>query len=187
MESIELKAIQECQQGQLAAFATLYDTYVTQVYKFLYYKTYHKEIAEDLVSQTFMKAMEHIGSFDPAKGKFSSWLYRIAQNTFIDHYRARKFTVSMDEVFNLAARGSEAGTAEARFDLMRVQAYLASLDMETRDLITMRVWQGLSYAEISEITNKSEGAVKMAFSRALKQLKAQVPLVSLILLGLFLQ
>ncbi len=187
MENAELKAITACQAGERAAFGVVYDAYVERVYAFLFYKTYHRETAEDLTSQTFMKAMEHIGDYDPRKGKFSSWLYRIAQNTFIDHYRARKLTVSMDEVFELAAKGSLMKDVEAKFDLARVQAYLGSLDAETRDLIQMRVWQDLSYAEIAEIVGKNEGAVKMAFSRALRELKGQVPLAGFILLGLMLQ
>jgi RNA polymerase sigma-70 factor, ECF subfamily len=187
MESTELQAIEACQRGERAAFGVLYDVYLTQVYRFLYYKTLHRETTEDLTSQTFMKAMEHIQEYDAAKGKFSSWLYRIAQNTFIDHYRARKITVSLDQVFELAAKESLTSEMEAKYDLVRVQAYLASLDIEARDLIQMRVWQGLSYAEISDITGKNEGAVKMAFSRALKQLKSQVPLTVLVLLAVFLR
>ena len=77
METVsEQEAIERCQRGDLAGFAVLYDSYVKKIYNFVYYKTMHRETAQDLTSQTFLKAVKNIGSFNAAKGSFSSWLYR---------------------------------------------------------------------------------------------------------------
>lgn len=185
MDQAELTAVRQCQAGEPQAFGLIYDRYVERVYRFLYYKTLHRETAEDLTSQTFLKAMEHMATYDPAKGELVSWLYRIAQNTFIDHYRTRKSTTDIDQAFHLSS-GEDVGRATgARLELERVEQALQSLSQEQRDLVSMKLWQELSYQEIAELTGKTQGALKMALSRTLKQLRIQLPL-ALLLVWLFL-
>ena len=104
MDTIELQAVARCQAGELAHFTLLYERYLEKVYRFIYFKTYHRQTAEDLTSLTFMKALEKVGSYDAGKGRFSSWLYRIAQNTVIDHYRTAKLAANIDDIFNLCGR-----------------------------------------------------------------------------------
>ena len=72
MEAIELQIIQACQAGNLDRFAEIYDRYIKKIYSFIYYRTGHKEIAEDITSLVFMKAIDKIGSFNSSQGSFSS-------------------------------------------------------------------------------------------------------------------
>src|SRR6056297_2278284 len=90
MKQRESQAINNCQQGQLDSFNWLYERYIKKIYNFIYYKTMHQETAEDLTSQTFIKALNKINSFDSEQGTFQAWLYKIARNTVIDHYRTQK-------------------------------------------------------------------------------------------------
>lgn len=182
MDTIELQAISACQAGKLTQFTFLYEQYVDKVYRFVYFKTFHRETAEDLVSLTFTKALENINKFDAGRGNFSSWLYRIAHNNVIDHYRTTKTTVDIDEMLNLASGTNIAEEAETNRALMEVKDYLTKLDKDTRDLLLMRLWQGLSYQEIAEITGKGEGALKMAASRALRELRSSLSAVALLLI-----
>lgn len=175
MDSAELRAIERCQSGQLEDFALLYDRYVKKIYDFVYFKTFHRQTAEDIVSQTFMKALEHIGSYDAGKGNFSSWLYRIAQNSVIDHYRASKPTVDLDAVFDLSSREDVAHDVELKLRLERVQTYLKLLTSEQQQLVMLRIWQGLSYQEIAVVMGKTEAACKMMLSRTLRELQAHLP------------
>ncbi len=78
------------QEGITADFGELYDRYAEPLYRFVYYKVFSKEIAEDLVSDVFHKALKQLHSFNPTKGNFSQWIYTIARNTVIDHYRTHK-------------------------------------------------------------------------------------------------
>jgi RNA polymerase sigma-70 factor, ECF subfamily len=183
MDQEEIQAIQACQQGRLNEFSRLYERYVEKIYRFIYYKTGHRQICEDLTSLTFLKALEHVSDYKVDRGMFSSWLYRIAQNTVIDHYRTSKPQVSLDDLFQLSSQQDLSDDTEIKLALDEVKTYLASLEADVRDLLIMRLWQGLTYQEIADITGKSEGALKMAAARALKRLRASLPPLAFIIMG----
>ncbi|MEK9181005.1 MAG: sigma factor [Patescibacteria group bacterium] len=80
MENSESELIIACQKGELENFGQLYDQYIDKIYRFIYYRTRHKETAEDLTAQTFQKALEGVCGYNAGRGRFSSWLYQIARN-----------------------------------------------------------------------------------------------------------
>ena len=177
MERSELEAINNCQQGKLREFSVLYDKYVNKIYNYLYYRTHHKETAEDLTSQSFLKALDNINKFKPSKGVFSAWLYRIARNTLYDHYRTNKINIDIDNVWGLSSQGEDIERdIDSQRTLSQVAEYLKHLTKDQRDIIIMRVWDELSYKEIATILNKSEASCKMAFSRAIAKLRQDMPL-----------
>lgn len=183
MENQELELIKGAQAGRGGDFAKLYDIYVERIYRFIYYKTYHKETAEDLTSQTFFKAFEKINTFRSEKGKLSSWLYRIAQNTVIDYMRAKHETKNIEDVFDLSSDSDLSLDAENKMLLSDIKEAIKSLKPLQREVVRLRVWEDLSYAEIAEIIGKTESHCKVEYSRALKVLKNSIPLgVYLILL-----
>jgi RNA polymerase sigma-70 factor (ECF subfamily) len=182
----EEKIIKNCQNSNLKEFTFLYEKYIRKIYDFVYYKTHHKETAEDLVSLVFMKALEKIGSFDLEKGTFQAWLYQIARNTVIDHYRTRKKDRNIEDVWDLAGDEDLARDLDTREKLKQVEKYLKNIKSEHRDIIIMRVWQGLGHAEIAQALGKSEASIKMIYSRAIRKLRKEMPLAIyiLFLLGL---
>jgi len=180
MDESEILAIKKCQSGDGEEFGQLYDKYIKKIYDFVYYKTQHKETAEDLVSQVFMKALRKINSFKASQGTFQAWLYQIARNTVIDHYRSQKHDRNIEDVFDLASNSDIARDTEAKIKLEAVKKYLSGLKSEQRDIIIMRVWQGMSYSEISQAMNKSEAGCKMMYSRAIGRLRNEIPLMILI-------
>ena len=169
-----------CQQGDMEQFGKLYDRYIKKIYDFVYFKTHHKETAEDLVSLVFTKALEKIAQFDN-KGTFSSWLYRIARNTVIDYYRTKKSDANIDDAWDLSDDSDIEQDLDVKNKLSEVKKYLQKLTSEQRDIIIMRVWQDMSYAEIAEAVGKSETSCKMVFSRTMKQLRTEMSLTMLIL------
>ena len=172
----ENQIIKNCQGGNLKQFGELYEKYIKKIYDFVYYKTHHKETAEDLVSSVFFKALEKIGRFESAKGSFQAWLYQIARNTVIDHYRTKKTDRNIEDIWGLAGNEDLARDIDTREKVGQIEAYLKELKAEQRDIIIMRVWQGLSHREIAEALGKSEASVKMIYSRALRQLRQDMPL-----------
>ncbi len=182
----ESAIIERCQRGEMQHFGLLYDAYIGKIYRFVYYKTMHRESAEDLTSQTFFKALEAMPSFDLRKGSFSSWLYRIARNNVIDFYRTNRNIDDIDSVYGLSATTDTAADLDVAQLLAEVRTYLESLKPEQREIVMLRLWDQLSYREISEITGKSIGNCKMTFSRTLARLRAVLPITSLILLLLII-
>jgi RNA polymerase sigma-70 factor, ECF subfamily len=161
----------KCQAGDTAAFGTLYDRYIERIYRFIYYKTFSREVAEDLTSDVFMKALQKIHSFDDERGAFSAWLYRIARNAVIDHYRTKKTTVPIEDVFDLSVEDRTIDELDAMAAIERVSEYMKTLTQRQREIITLRIWEGYAYREIAEIVGGTEDSVKMAFSRSIRELR----------------
>lgn len=172
----ELNIVILCQNGQLENFGLLYDEYIEKIYKFIYYKTHHKETAEDLTSKTFMKALEKINTFTDLKGSFAAWLYKIARNTVIDHYRANKYDVNIEDVWDLKDNNDIESNIDIKQKISEVKKYLKDLKSEQREIIIMRIWQNMSYQEIADALGKSEASCKMTFSRAINKLRQEMPL-----------
>lgn len=162
--------------GDQAAFEAAYDRYVRKIYDFLYFKTFDRETAEDLTQETFFKVFKSAKSFrGTTEAELKSWIYSVAYRTFVDHYRNFRET---DELDGIAETHGKSEDHAARIDdgntLSEVLAYLATIPEEHRDVVVMRVWDDLSYAEISEITGKSVDNCKKIVSRVLVQIQANV-------------
>ncbi len=178
----ELLLIAECQAGHMDSFVLLYDAYVEKIYNFLFFRTMHRELAEDLTSQTFIKALEKIHTFDGSRGTFQSWIYQIARNLLIDEYRKRKPVENIDEHENLQSNTDLEAETQAQLDKETLQKILAELPDESQELVTMRLWDELSYVEIAAITGKTEGSLKMQFSRIINKLQQHAHLLALTLI-----
>ena len=178
------QAILDVQAGKKEAFGTIYDAFIKPIYNFVYYKTHHKETAEDITSLVFTKAFQNIHTYKPDKGPFSAWLYQIARNQVIDHYRSAHADVDIEDAWDIGDRTDIDQDIDTRDQLKKVQAYLGTLSAEQRDIVLLRVWQGLSYAEIAATMGKSEASCKMMFSRTISKLKENVPVM--LVLGVLL-
>jgi RNA polymerase sigma-70 factor (ECF subfamily) len=128
-------------------------------------------VAEDLVSDTFFKALRQLQSYNSSRGRFNSWLYQIARNTVIDHYRTKKENVPIDDIFDLGHDERTPDQLDAVAGLAKVEEYLKALPARQREIITLRIWEGKSFDEIASILGGTEGSVKMAFSRSIRQLR----------------
>ncbi|GAC1413566.1 MAG: sigma-70 family RNA polymerase sigma factor [Candidatus Doudnabacteria bacterium] len=160
------------------SFNELYDLYITKIYNFIYYRTHHKQTSEDLTSKTFIKAWENLHQFDEEKAKFSSWLYSIARNNVIDHYRREKSHWDLDLILDLSSGENVEDNTALKLQLEKVKEYLKELPDEQRDIVIMRAWDDLSYKEIAEILNKSEASCKMSFYRTLEKIQQHFPIAA---------
>lgn len=181
MEKRELQVINQCQQGELTQFSWLYDCYAQKIYNFVYYKTMHCQIAQDIASQTWLKALANINDFDVSRGNFSAWLYRIARNNVIDHYRSQKHDIDISTVWDLQDQTSLLEEVSDKLTLEKVRKYLEQLSATQKEIIIMRLWDNLSYAEIANITGQSETNCRMLVSRGLKKISASILTLLLII------
>lgn len=171
----EIVLVKECQNGNAQAFGQLYDKYIEKIYKFIYFKTHHKETAEDITSQVFTKALEKIKSYRPDKATFSGWLYAIARNAVIDHYRTQKTESNVEDAWDLSDGKNLAYDTDARLQIEQISKYMKELNSVQRDIVIMRVWQGLDYREIAGALGKSEANCRMSYMRGISILKDKVP------------
>jgi RNA polymerase sigma-70 factor (ECF subfamily) len=178
----EPSLVASCQAGRLEDFDPLYRAYVSRIYAYLYRRTLHREVAEDLTSQTFIKALEGIGGYAPRKGPFAAWLYTIARNALTDHFRSRRETVDIENVWDLSSDADVQSDVGNRLEYEKLREALQNLDAHKREIVMLRLWDGLSYKEIAALTGKTETNCKVIFSRTLDSLRKELPLLAFLLL-----
>lgn len=168
--------------GDTEQFGILYDAYSERIYRYIFYRTRNRAVAEDLTSATFFKAVRGLKRFDASKGEFSAWIYRIARNTLFDHYRDRHRTEPLEAAGEVADPAKDVENDVSDRELVRkVKESFSKLSEDQREIVTMRVWDGMSYAEIAKVLGKSEGSCKMAFYRATVRLKELASLAAVFL------
>jgi RNA polymerase sigma-70 factor (ECF subfamily) len=165
--------IQRAVERDKAAFATLYDSCIDQVYRHVYYRVSNRIDAEDITQEVFIRAWKAIDKYKKTGAPFVAWLLAIAHNLIVDHYRARKNLVSLEqaEVSNPTAETSPEAMAEASLNKDYVRDAVLKLKGEKQKVILMRFIDGLSYREIAKALGKSEGAVRVIQYRALNDLR----------------
>ena len=165
----EKHLIVKAKQGEAASFGVLYDHYASQIYRFIYFKVNNRGEAQDLLHEVFLSAWQNIPGYNDRGLPFSSWLYQIARNRVIDHYRTRKVYADLATAELVVA--PETGWLEKKLGLEKIQRALRQLNQEQQNLIIMRFINDLSPPEIAAVLDKSEGAVRLAQHRALNQLR----------------
>ncbi len=167
--------IEAAQRGDRAAFAKLVDHYWDRLFRWLVNLTRDRDRAEDLVQETFLKALGAIGSFR-AGSNFRAWLFRIAHNNFVNLKRSekRERVVLTDEA---AAPGTNVpmGGAADREALEAVTAALAAIGDEFRAALLLHVQEGLAYRDVARILNTTEETARWRVFKARQKLLKILP------------
>lgn len=154
-----------------AAFGILYETHLDRVYRYVYYRVGSTAEAEDLTEQVFLKAWEAIERYEARGVPFIAWLYRLAHNLVVDYYRARRPTMPLEDVAEAEEPGANTlDSVENELDAEEVRLAVRKLSPEHQQLIVLRFVEGLSHAEVAQITGKTEGATRVVQYRALQSL-----------------
>lgn len=172
MTEEQLKLIlRRAQDGETEAFGLIYDHFSEKIYRFIYFRVGHKEIAEDVLSDTFVKAWQKINQINSPEA-LSGWLYQIARNNIIDYYRLKKETVALEEVSNtLEDLINTVDTVSASLQQKKILDKLNELTDEQQQVIRYRFFEDLSNEEIAYVMGKSEGAIRVIQHRAIMRLK----------------
>jgi RNA polymerase sigma-70 factor, ECF subfamily len=165
------EAFQKAQKLDREAFGRIYDHFAEKLYKFVYFRVGHKEIAEDILADTFVKAWTKISQVSSAKA-FTSWLYQIAKNNIIDYYRVKKVTVDLDEVVDvLEDAASPIDDANMMIEQKIVIELIEELPEDQQQIIRYKFFEELENIEIAQIMGKTEVSVRVIQHRAINKLK----------------
>jgi len=159
-------------QGSKDAFGDLYELYLDNVYRYVFYRVSNEADAEDLTEQVFLKVWENLPKFQQ-KVPFKAWVYRIARNTVIDHYRVRKTRLPIDENVSSAAAGEQPEEKVlAQESAARLTKAISNLSPLQQDVIILRFANGFSTKETSHILDRSVGTIRVLQHRALRVLQS---------------
>ncbi len=150
----------------------LYDAYVDRLYRFVFFRVGNAQIAEDLTSQVFLKAWENLGHYEVRGLSFGAWLFRIARNLVIDHYRTRKEHESLEEEASVGSHSdltAESGM-DAEFEAEWLRSAMKQLTDDQRTVLTLKFIEGFSTAEIAQVMGKRQGAIRALQLRGLQAL-----------------
>ena len=158
----------------VGAFGELYERHVTSIYRYVYYRVGNAEDAEDLTARVFMRALKHVNTYNDRGVPFTAWLYRIAHNVVANYHRdnSRHPSVSLDEV---ELHGAHHDDADLKIDSAqereRLLQAVRQLPEDRQQLVILKFVEQLQNAEIGQIMNRSEGAIKSLYHRTLMQLR----------------
>ncbi|MBT9141029.1 MAG: ECF RNA polymerase sigma factor SigW [Dehalococcoidia bacterium] len=175
----EEKELVERAKNNPEAFGELYDLYYPQIYGYVLKRTASIEIAQDITSEVFFKALKNLGQFRYRGFPFSSWLYRIATNEIANYFRKNKHgQIRLEKVSNTISNPSaETEFLEAEVQLqrhgefLRLHQSICRLSLKYQEVITLRFFENKGVKEIGEILGKREGTVKSLLHRGLEKLR----------------
>ena len=172
--------VERAQAGDAEAFGLLYDRYVDQVYRYIAYRVASAAVAEDLTSETFLRALRRIGSFTWQGRDVGAWFTTIARNLVADHYKSGRYRLELttDDVTDSGTapvmEGPERAVLEGMTNKVLLEA-VKKLNAEQQECIVLRFLQGLSVAETAQVMGKNEGAIKALQYRAIRTLGRLLP------------
>jgi RNA polymerase sigma-70 factor (ECF subfamily) len=164
------------QAGDVDAFGRLYDRYVDTVYRFIYYRLGDRAHAEDLTSETFMRALRRLHSLKNQGRDPAAWFVTIARNLVLDHVKSARYRleVTAEDAYESVRGGPSTDSAEttvltALTNVRLVQA-IQELSDEQRECVVLRFLHGFSVAETAEVMGKNDGSIKALQHRAVRRL-----------------
>lgn len=164
--------LERVQDYDAAALGEIYDRYAGRIYNYIYYRLGDAHLAEDLTGTVFAKMLEAIQTSKSWNVSFSGWLYRIAHNLVVDHFRRNQQVrgAPLDERL-VAGDQDPVRTVERRLENDRLRLAITQLTEEQAQVITLKFVEGLTNAEVARIMDKTEGAIKSLQFRALASLR----------------
>jgi RNA polymerase sigma-70 factor (ECF subfamily) len=174
--------VRQAQEGSADAFGELYRIYCDTVFRYIYYRVSTRALAEDLTSETFVRALRRITTFSWQGRDFGAWLVTIARNLVADHFKSSRHRMEVSTGEMLDSNEVEASPEESVLEHLSNEALLDAvhrLNDQQRECVTLRFLQGLSVAETADIMGKNEGAIKTLQYRAVRTLARLLPAESL--------
>ena len=178
VDTVAWDLVAAAQQGDQHAFGRLYDRYVDVVFRFVLFRVGDRPLAEDITSETFLRALRRISSVSYQGRDVGAWFVTIARNLVLDHVKSSRYRLEMTtaDILDSSAgdRGPEHEVVQqaTATELMRC---VAQLGQDQQECIVLRFMQGLSVSETASVMGRNEGAVKALQHRAVRRLAQLLP------------
>lgn len=156
------------------AFGALYDHYFPRVYNYVYWRVRERTAADDLVSTVFMRALDRLGTYQEQRGPFGVWLFRIAHNVVVDHYRraAHPSPLPLERAESLIADTPSAEQSLAQQqETQALLAQVSQLPEREQDIIGLKFGGGLTNRKIAALLGLTENHVAVILYRAVRKLR----------------
>jgi RNA polymerase sigma-70 factor (ECF subfamily) len=156
-------------------FAELYEEFMPKVYRFVRYRVSDTQVTEDLTSGIFEKALVNFERYSSDKASFSTWIFTIARNTVIDHYRTRgrrgMTSLEESEIEVASKEPTPVETLERQDEKARLRGYLSELSSEEQEIISMKFGAEQNNRQIASALGLSESNVGTKLYRAVRKLR----------------
>ncbi len=173
----DAEVVRQCLAGDGAAWESVVHAQTRRIYNLCYRFTGQRQEAEDLTQEVFVRVFRTLEKFDPNQGSLNVWMYRVARNLLIDHYRATRrdrMTSSLDDDTSFELPDTKAPSPHRAAELGELretlQKALTRLSPELREAVVMRDLQGMEYREIGQVLAIPDGTVKSRINRGRAEL-----------------
>ncbi|MCE7005584.1 sigma-70 family RNA polymerase sigma factor [Kibdelosporangium philippinense] len=170
--------VHSAQRGDTSAFGKLYGRYVDVVYRYVLIRVGDKELAEDVTSETFLRALRRITSVTYQGRDVGAWLVTIARNLVLDHVKSSRYRLEVPKAEVDDGRTVQQGPEQqvlSKITNTELLKCIQQLGDDQRECIALRFLQGLSVAETAELMHRNEGAIKALQHRAVRRLAQLLP------------
>jgi len=162
----------------LSNFKMLYEKYVKAVFRYCYKRLgNNRELAEDITSETFVKAIEKFDTYTYRNKSFVAWLYTISHNLIVDYYRDKKErNISLDELPQFSKKEEETILSKLSEEEVKEEVVekAKNLSDSLQNIFTLRLTEDLTFAQIAKMVGGTEGSVKMKYYRGIKSIRRKI-------------
>ncbi len=172
MTTITPDLIEQARAGDPGAVTVFYEQFHDGIYRFLYYRLGNSQAAEDLTSEVFLRMINSLSDYRMQNVSFQAWLYQIARNLSIDHYRkaANHHQTLLEETL-VTGDNLPGGSVERKLTSITLRQALAQIKEDQRDVLVLRFVAGMPISEVAQALRRSENAVKALQRRGLAALR----------------
>lgn len=166
--------VDQARSGDRHAFATLYELHYGEVFRYVFARTGNRHLAEDITSETILRALSKINSLTHRGSTFRAWLMTIARNIIFDESRCARSRVEVEfpEQYEVVAEDVDPASAVLRLMMAdEVRRNLRELSTDQRACLELRFFHGLSLSEVARHMNRGPNAVSAIQVRALRRLR----------------
>jgi RNA polymerase sigma-70 factor, ECF subfamily len=155
------------------SLSELFELYYDRIARYITSRVGNRDVAEDMASDVFVRAVESYGSYKDRGLPIQAWLFRIAHNLVIDHYRraAKRKSVPLDEIGEISGGGDPFREVDLKLSMERVAEVMQLLNQGQQEVISLRLIGGLSAEEAGNIMGRTPGAIRELQRTALKALR----------------